>query len=63
MANLQLKSDNFTRTRPLCHIFNDLAHNEGGIRVRFLRNFGLVTWIISYFSTFCTLMNLSECST
>ena len=36
MANLQLKSDNFTRARSLCHIFNDLAHNEGGIRVRFL---------------------------
>lgn len=36
MANLQLKSDNFTRTTSLCHIFNDLAHNECGIRVRFL---------------------------
>lgn len=36
MANLQLKSDNFTRTTSLCHIFDDLAHNEGGIRVRFL---------------------------
>lgn len=35
MANLQLKSDNFTRTTSLCHIFNDLAHNEGGILVRF----------------------------
>lgn len=36
MANLQLKSDNFTRATSLCHIFNDLTHNEGGIRVRFL---------------------------
>lgn len=36
MANLQLKSDNFTSERSLCPIFNDLAHNDGGIRVRFL---------------------------
>lgn len=36
MANLQLKSDNFTRTTSLCHIFNDLTHYEGGILVRFL---------------------------